>query len=304
MIKYESLIQTQNVLSKYINSETRDLPHNFFMNPIALYKAGFYYKEVNACLCVFKRKNMYGKIIVYLVGAPYHIHGNKLIEDKTLFEISEEYDVTLTQSEINYFNLSTSSEQPFWEFIYKSSDYPNDLPGKNWKMWRKSINQLDSTITKVDYHTSNVPLLTKNKVLKLMEEWKQERNNKGIANHSKWYVTEYTKSDNTLLIAYYMNSKLVAYDISILLGNTVYFLDGKISRDSNVNSNLDRAFHLTAIRKWKSILNKDFYVNTGLGDKPYTQDGHTYDLDQHKQLLRPHLRSTFYKIRKGNLKHA
>ena len=293
---------TQGLLSKYINNFSRPLPNNWFLNPINLYNGSYKYFESDDCLTIFKDKLMYGKPVTYLVGAPYHYTGDKETELCLLKHIASGYDIALPDYELQYYGIKSSSEKPYWEFIYKASDYTEDMGGKKNKMWRKSINHMVDAQIKVSFFTGALPFLASNNINQLMSEWKSERKKQGVANHSRWYLPSINQTKAKLVILYKLGNKPIAYDYSVLVGNTVYFLDGKISRHESVPDDLDRAFHITAINEWAKILgHRDFFINTGLGDKPYTQDGKVYDLDQHKKLLRPHIISNYNKIRKGDL---
>lgn len=294
----------------YLNQTT---PKAWFNNPLDLIHNEFYYHHIpqTDTILIFKDKLHYGKRILYLMTLP---KSNTLTtpEIYTLTEqINQHFDIVLPDQELPNTLTKQTSEKPYHEFIYHTSSYPDNLPGQDFKLWRKAYNKLLSGQILIQSAFTRPTLIQRSHIQTLYTLWSQQRNNKGIARHHKWYTPDQlnklyqtTKSD-ILFVTYFdkEQNKPLAYDISLKLGNTVYFLDGKIDKSNPLSKDIDRALHIKQIRLWQ--LNSDdheFYINTGLGDKPYTQDGKTYDLDQHKKLLRPTLIANYNKFRQNQFK--
>lgn len=292
-------------------------PRAWFNNPLDLIHNEFYYHHIHDTdtILIFKDKLHYGKRILYLMTLP---KSNTLTTEQiyTLTEqINQYFDIVLPDQELPQNLAKPTTEKPYHEFIYHTSTYPDNLPGQDFKLWRKAYNKLLSNDIQIEAKFNQPSLLQINRINQLYQLWANQRNNKGIARHHKWYTTPnltqiYHKTNlPTLFITYFdkQQNQPLAYDISLKLGNTVYFLDGKINKQHPLSQDIDRALHITQIRKWQNELMKqnlpqDFYINTGLGDKPYTQDGKTYDLDQHKKLLRPTLIANYNKFRQNQFK--
>ena len=299
-----------NKIIPYLNQTT---PKAWFNNPLDLIHNEFYYHHIHDTdtILIFKDKLHYGKRILYLMTLP---KSNTLTTEQiyTLTEqINQHFDIVLPDQELPNTLTKQTSEKPYHEFIYHTSSYPDNLPGQDFKLWRKAYNKLLSGQILIQSAFTRPTLLQRSHIQTLYTLWSQQRNNKGIARHHKWYTPDQlnklyqtTKSD-ILFITYFdkEQNKPLAYDISLRLGNTVYFLDGKIDKSNPLAKDIDRALHIKQIRLWQLNSDKpDFYINTGLGDKPYTQDGKTYDLDQHKKLLRPTLIANYNKFRQNQFK--
>ena len=298
----------------YLNQTT---PKAWFNNPLDLIHNEFYYHHIQQTdtILIFKDKLHYGKRILYLMTLP---KSNTLTtpEIYTLTEqINQHFDIVLPDQELPQNLAKPTTEKPYHEFIYHTSTYPDNLPGQDFKLWRKAYNKLLSGQILIQSAFTRPTLIQRSHIQTLYTLWSQQRNNKGIARHHKWYTPDQlnklyqTTNQDILFITYFdkEQNKPLAYDVSLKLGNTVYFLDGKIDKSNPLSKDIDRALHITQIRTWQNELMKqnlpqDFYINTGLGDKPYTQDGKTYDLDQHKKLLRPTLIANYNKFRQNQFK--
>ena len=293
----------------YLNQTT---PKAWFNNPLDLIHNEFYYHHIHDTdtILIFKDKLHYGKRILYLMTLP---KSNTLTtpEIYTLTEqINQHFDIVLPDQELPQNLAKPTTEKPYHEFIYHTSTYPDNLPGQDFKLWRKAYNKLLSGQILIQSAFTRPTLIQRSHIQTLYTLWSQQRNNKGIARHHKWYTPDQlnklyqTTNQDFLFITYFdkEQNKPLAYDISLKLGNTVYFLDGKIDKSNPLAKDIDRALHITQIRLWQLNSDNDFYINTGLGDKPYTQDGKTYDLDQHKKLLRPTLIANYNKFRQNQFK--
>ena len=298
----------------YLNQTT---PKAWFNNPLDLIHNEFYYHHIQQTdtILIFKDKLHYGKRILYLMTLPK----SNTLTTSEIYELTEQinqhFDIVLPDQELPNTLIKQTSEKPYHEFIYHTSSYPDNLPGQDFKLWRKAYNKLLSGQILIQSAFTRPTLIQRSHIQTLYTLWSQQRNNKGIARHHKWYTSDQlnklyqTTNQDILFITYFdkEQNKPLAYDISLKLGNTVYFLDGKINKQHPLAQDIDRALHIKQIRTWQNELMKqnlpqDFYINTGLGDKPYTQDGKTYDLDQHKKLLRPTLIANYNKFRQNQFK--
>lgn len=298
-----------NKIIPYLNQTT---PKAWFNNPLDLIHNEFYYHHIQQTdtILIFKDKLHYGKRILYLMTLP---KSNTLTtpEIYTLTkQINQHFDIVLPDQELPQNLTKPTTEKPYHEFIYHTSSYPDNLPGQDFKLWRKAYNKLLSGQILIQSAFTRPTLIQRSHIQTLYTLWSQQRNNKGIARHHKWYTPDQltklyqTTNQDILFITYFdkEHNKPLAYDISLKLGNTVYFLDGKIDKSNPLAKDIDRALHIKQIRLWQLNSDNDFYINTGLGDKPYTQDGKIYDLDQHKKLLRPTLIANYNKFRQNQFK--
>ena len=301
-----------NKIIPYLTTPQQTTPKAWFNNPLDLIHNEFYYHHIHDTdtILIFKDKLHYGKRILYLMTLP---KSNTLTTPEIYAlteQINQHFDIVLPDQELPNTLTKQTSEKPYHEFIYHTSSYLDNLPGQDFKLWRKAYNKLLSGQILIQSAFTRPTLIQRSHIQTLYTLWSQQRNNKGIARHHKWYTPDQltklyqtTKSD-ILFVTYFdkEQNKPLAYDISLKLGNTVYFLDGKIDKSNPLSKDIDRALHIKQIRLWQLNSDNDFYINTGLGDKPYTQDGKTYDLDQHKKLLRPTLIANYNKFRQNQFK--
>lgn len=272
----------------------------FITNPVWLSKGKYYIHRDKGFYTLCKKSQMYGKQIVYALHPPFSKDANLDTEKAYYTELSKEVDFQLSSLDVEFLGLPTPKEALHSEFIYKASNYPDGLPGKDFIRWRKVYNTIQSDQYTIELHANKVPFQLPSKMLQVISSWKDDRK-KYVANFTEWYVSNLRALDNFLVVAIMNKSKqIVSFSISQRIGNQIYFLDEKAHRNLPPLRNQARVQHTEALKYWaKESNNPDILMTSGIGDKKYTHEEHTYDLNEHKRSLKPHLEVTIYKVRKN-----
>lgn len=296
-------LDDQDLILSYLG-EVKSHPVRFVLAPLWLSKGPYMMEENGNSLTIIKSTQMYNNKVEYLVSAPI-VRGNSIQSTKDVLNARlTQYNADLTNKEMDFYGISYKpSQRKYNEFVYDSESYAN-LAGKDWASWRQVIGKSDSLFT-VEYYTDKIPFTFKSKLSGLYEEWIRHRS-KHVGKHTKWFRENLHLMHNMMAMAIYTKDKkhLLSFSVSQYAGGTVFFLDEKTTKSYNHIPNsfsISKLYHLLCIQYWRDRLGHPFHLQSGLGDKPYTQDGKTFDLDKHKYILRPtDPLMEIYKFEKGS----
>lgn len=279
-------LQHQELIHSYLREQS--FPLQFILNITWLAKGPYKFIEEDETLMIFKDSQMYGKPVQYMVSAPMVKNGDLNKVKEKLNKYLPKFRCALTNYELEMLGLDSSKfEKKYGEYLYHSKDYET-LAGKDWASWRNAINKAKELFD-ISYYYTKFPFTLSNSLSKLITEWKEHRG-KYIGKHVTWYADTF-KELNFCMVQTFKDKqtgRVVCYTISQKIGDTVFFLDEKTTRHGIPNSlSISKAYHYLCISWWKEFTKSDFYFNSGLGEKPYEHNGKTFDLNQHKDILRP-----------------
>ena len=282
----------------------------FITNPIWMTEGKYYFTNIDQETILFlKKSQMYGKDIIYAITKPTILtsYGDKeSIRDQEISiykNLQRFIDFQLTDLDLGYLNISQDikKETLYTEFTYKLTDY-NNLEGKDYLKWRKVMNKVDQEYKPKFFDLNkSIPFTLQIHLMQILDSWKQDRS-KYVANFTDWYIKNLRHITNGLVILIYTNEgKPYSYSISQKVKDQIYFLDEKSDRDQTPLRNQARFHHIKTLEFFANQTNKQNLIMTsGIGDKEYTHNEHTYNLDEHKRSLRPHRELKIYKIRHKN----
>ena len=277
----------------------------FVLNPLWLSLGPYFIDEDKNFLYIYKKSKIYNNDIFYHVGPPiikdresfgYH----KDCRDRIRMMLDEGIDFLLTENDIFWHNLDVSeSPDKGIEFVYDSEVY-GELRGKEWASWRQSLKKTDELLTVKYFTNGSFPFTLKPQLESILKEWKKYRE-KHIGKHSKWYMNHFNELQDCMVMIFYYNGKPISYNISQLCGETVFFLDEKTIMGILPNSfTLSKAYQILCMRWWlerEKEHSDQLYMTSGLGEGKYKLGDKEFDLDKHKELLKPCARLKMYKVR-------
>ena len=279
----------------------------FITNPIWMTEGKYYLATLDHETILFlKKSQMYGKDIIYAITRPTILTNdpNRQNQETLIYKaLQEQMDFQLTDLDLEYLNIpnDVKKETLYTEFTYKLTDY-NNLEGKDYLKWRKVMNKVDQEYKPKFFDLNkSTPFTLQTHLMQILDSWKQDRS-KYVANFTDWYIKNLRHITNGLVILIYTNEgKPYSYSISQRVDNQIYFLDEKSDRDQTPLRNQARFHHIKTLEFFADQTNKqDLIMTSGIGDKEYTHNDHTYNLNEHKRSLRPHRELKIYKIRHKN----
>ena len=279
----------------------------FITNPIWMTEGKYYLATLDHETILFlKKSQMYGKDIIYAITKPTILTNdpNRQNQETLIYKaLQEQLDFQLTDLDLEYLSISPEAKKEtlYTEFTYKLTDY-NNLEGKDYLKWRKVMNKVDQEYKPKFFDLNkSTPFTLQTHLMQILDSWKQDRS-KYVANFTDWYIKNLRHITNGLVILIYTNEgKPYSYSISQRVDNQIYFLDEKSDRDQTPLRNQARFHHIKTLEFFAEQTNKqDLIMTSGIGDKEYTHNEHTYNLNEHKRSLRPHRELKIYKIRHKN----
>lgn len=281
-------------------SPSRGYGQLFCINPIWLIKGKFYLEVIDDVLYLYKKSQIFGNSIFYHMGHPLTLDGNQTLESElTLALLDKGVDFSLSGSQLQYLNVPFAvypSAKTGPEYLYHSDTYIS-LEGKNWKSWRQSIKKTQELLevkifTKKNLKNSYAAMKS------ILSAWKEHRE-KHVGQHAKWFIDNVDLLDDPMVMVFYLDGVPVSFNISHMVGDTVFFLDEKTVRHSLPNSfTISKAYHILCIQYWKKVSGlSSFWMTSGTGEKEYKLDDKTFDLDKHKLLLKPLAVEEVFKVR-------
>lgn len=278
-------------------------PYPFWMNPLWLSKGPFFINDLeDGHFTIVKQTKIYGHEVKYHLGPPIATHedvspASSREEFRALWESGEEF--LLADSQFNNLMEIPKTKPDFQEYVYDWGDYGyGDLRGGEWKSWRQSLKKTDELL-EVKYFHNKCPLFLRNQMESLLKEWASHRE-KHIGKHHTWYVRHASELKNHMIMAFYLNGRLISFNISQRIGPQIFFLDEKTLRGVLPNSfTLAKAYHYLCFKFWMEESDSiHLMMSSGLGEPEYKLGDKTFDLDRHKQLLKPSRMMKLFKVKK------
>lgn len=195
------------------------------------------------------------------------------------------------------------------DFIYRSVDYPNDLPGKEWADFRQGLNHLNKEGITVNTYSHISDTLLK-EIDELIKGWRATKSFVGYPPLGISKICHTFNLDIFVTAARY-KGKLIHYFTSERINpQYVVLLDGKVINDDFIRKyqpNVAKAVHYMHIKHWERELEnnrktyqhslEDFslgvYYNMGFSDstgaqfkrslKPYVEQSHYYHTPSEKK---------------------
>lgn len=263
-----------------------------------LIKRPYFYEIKDNVLYVFK--NVYFQKYVFLAMPPMTMECD--YEKEYELMLNSEYDCVYSSEWIKNIETPIESviEKDKIEWIYNPKTY-NSLQGKKFGNWRNAINYLNKNGYKFEFlEYDNNDIFQSNYILnvlvpefdKISNEWEVIKNKKASDKYIWTSLLSHLKNVRIMTLKD-QNNRIISYNISQLLGNTVIYSYEK-SRENAHNSQM-KAIHYNFCHYWEKEVNENIYLNRGC-------DVNDPGLKNNKRELKPIKEMQLYKLRinKGN----